>query len=143
MHDHQQHQNEHDHHDHHYFGQVKDPGCRALISLTPEQQERAETIHGFVQVLLVKHSNNHPHHDLDLDHNAMIMILIKNAFGRQAFRPKVFMLIGWLISYCVRVTQNLSPCRISVPVLLLRFSPEFSPMGLLPIIFFAQFHPCL
>jgi len=31
--------------------QVKDPGCRALISLTPEQQERAETIHGFVQDL--------------------------------------------------------------------------------------------
>ena len=37
-------------HDHDNHNQVKDPGCRALISLTPEQQERAETIHSFVQV---------------------------------------------------------------------------------------------
>ena len=33
--------------------QVKDPGCRALISLTPDQQERAETIHSFVKVLIL------------------------------------------------------------------------------------------
>ena len=30
--------------------QVKDPSCRALISITSEQQERTDTIHGFVQV---------------------------------------------------------------------------------------------
>ena len=48
--DQQQNNNQHSNHDHHDDDQVKDPGCRALISLTPEQQERAETIHGFVQV---------------------------------------------------------------------------------------------
>lgn len=31
--------------------QVKDPSCRALISITSEQQERTDTIHGFVQDL--------------------------------------------------------------------------------------------
>ena len=41
--------NQHSHHDHDDDVKVKDPGCRALISLTPEQQERAETIQGFVQ----------------------------------------------------------------------------------------------
>jgi len=31
--------------------QGKDPGCRTLISLTSEQQDRAETLHGFVKDL--------------------------------------------------------------------------------------------
>ena len=49
---------DHQHRHHYHDLQVKDPGCRALISLTPEQQERAETIHGFVQV-----TNNLSHCD--------------------------------------------------------------------------------
>ena len=69
-HDHNGQQTKNNHnHDHDDDVKVKDPGCRALISLTPEQQERAETIHGFVQV-----TDNHSLALNTIFHNLMVMI---------------------------------------------------------------------